>query len=138
MLDVQAQVDKARHDGRAQPKASPDEILAMFMRMLQRESVAGSQLLVVDLSASTAQLREIMAQELLKIMQQVPGFVEPRLSRPPTPEELKQLLKQLATLEKSGELDRHDAFKNATPEKARAGDSSPVAKAWSQFVQQAT
>ncbi len=145
---VSLDVDRARQHGRAEGKslmrATEDQVKALIEQMLQKEQLAGSALLRLDLTASSTQLRAILCDELLKVLQQVPGFVMPQLSRPPTPDETKQLLKLMQSFEKEGLLQKHDAFAKARPEDARAGilqkgtDEAPTLKNWGQFVQSTT
>ncbi len=145
MLDM----DRARNEARAgSSKATVtvdiDDILKLLKQMQVDSKAFSAQLLKVDFTATTGQLRDILGSELVKVMQQVPGFVPPQLSQPITPDEINKLLKQFQKLDNNGTLEKFDAVKLAQrPEDARAGllqsqDSSPVAKNWNSFVQAST
>jgi hypothetical protein len=145
MLDMDRARNEARAgSGKATATVDIDDILKLLKQMQVDSKAFSAQLLQVDFTATTGQLRDILGSELVKVLQQVPGFVQPQLSQPITPDEINKLLKQFQKLDNNGTLEKFDAIKLAQrPEDARAGllqaqDSSPVAKNWNSFVQAST
>lgn len=155
------EIGRARNEGKAEAKksAAPDEIVKALEKMLDDARRSIQELSRFDFTTAGAQLRTILAAELVKVMQNVPGFSPPQLAQPPTPDQVKQLVASMQTLNNQGLLDKNDAvakafpggkddvrssfgMQNTTPENARAGlttqDSSPLGKNWNSFVQAAT
>ncbi len=87
-----------------------------------------------DYSKASGELKQTVADTVLRSLQGVPGFSPPRLSSPPTQAQLKGLLQQLVQAEKQGLL-KGGNYDAARPETARK-DNSPVAKDWGAFVQE--
>ncbi|MCC6810486.1 MAG: hypothetical protein IT381_23845 [Deltaproteobacteria bacterium] len=142
MLDMERAKSDVKNEGGRLVRASTEDIIALLQKMMEDQKSSIAQLVKLDFAQTNGQLRQILADELVKIMQNVPGFVAPNLSRPPSPDEMKQLTKQLQGMENQGLLEKYDAVAKARPEDVRGGmmtpDSSPNAKNWSTFVQAAT
>jgi hypothetical protein len=158
---VMFELDQAKSEARAKLKAGPEEIIKALEKMLEDQKKAIAELVKLDFTTTNGQLRSILANELVKVMQNVPGFSQPQLAQPPTPDQLKQLVQTLQTANNQGLLAQNDAVaktwpdgradvrqafgaevKNNNADAARSGlttqDSSPLAKNWNSFVQAAT
>lgn len=109
-----------------------EDVFRMLDQVRNAQKAEGSALLKVDSHRLDGQIRQVLADEVMKVLQGAPGFVPPTLSRPPTAEECKSLLQMLAKLDQQGLL-----LLNQRPGDA-ALPESPSLKAWTEFVQAPT
>lgn len=109
-----------------------EDVFRLMDQVRAQQKAEGSALLRLDTARLDGQIRQVLGDEVMKMLSGVPGFAAPELSRPPTAGELKSLLQQLAQLDQKGLL-----FAAGNPQDA-AGIESPSLKAWGEFVQSPT
>jgi DNA-binding transcriptional ArsR family regulator len=144
-LDIERSKGHVRSDAQSFIRVSEEQAKKLLEKMVDEAKLQGSMLLRIDLNSVSSQVRQILADNFLKVVQQVPGFVQPQLSTPPLPEEVKALLKQLLAFEQNGMLAKSNAFEKAgRPDDARGGlmqsgmEDAPSLKSWGHFVHSPT